>query len=269
MGDCAPVIVTLTTDFGLQDSYAGQLRGAVLKGCPRATVIDLTHGIPPWDVVTAAVTIRTSFSYFPAGSIHLVVVDPGVGTPRPILVASGSDHFFVAPDNGILSLLVVDLKVDTVHWVEPTDHLPSTISPTFHGRGLMAPVAAALAAGRPLTNFGPAVDPAALTLISLPNVAVTDNCLRGQVQRLDHFGNVVTSLHAGGGPFSPERFDFVEIGGRRIAQLRRSYAEVAPCEMLALIGGDDYLEIAVNQGSAAEQLGCRPGDPVIVHLTRT
>lgn len=218
MGDCAPVIVTLTTYFGLQDSYAGQLRGAVLKGCPRATVIDLTHGIPP-------------------------------GTRLP-------------SQSPFAPVSVTSLPVASTWWWSTRALAPL-------GRDLMAPVAAALAAGRPLTDFGPAVDPAALTLISLPNVAVTDNCLRGQVQRLDHFGNVVTSLHAGGGPFSPERFDSVEIGGRRIAQLRRSYAEVAPCEMLALIGSDDYLEIAVNQGSAAEQLGCRPGDPVIVHLTRT
>ena len=268
MEERAPAIVTLTTDFGLQDPYAGQLRGAVLRGCPWATVVDLTHGVPPWDVVTAAVTIRTSFRFFPAGSVHVVVVDPGVGSCRPILAASGSGHFFVAPDNGILSLLVADGKLDTVHRVAHPDRTPTTASPTFHGRDLMAPVAAALAAGRPLADIGPAIDPARLTMVIAPTVAVDANCLRGEVQRIDHFGNVRTTIRTGPGPLTPERFTCVEIGGYRITRLCRTYAEVPPGEMLVLIDSGNFLEIAANQANAAEQLGCRPGDPVTVHLTR-
>ena len=268
MEERAPAIVTLTTDFGLQDPYAGQLRGAVLRGCPWATVVDLTHGVPPWDVVTAAVTIRTSFRFFPAGSVHVVVVDPGVGSRRPILAASGSGHLFVAPDNGILSLLLIDRKLEAVHRVAHADRAPTSASPTFHGRDLMAPVAAALAAGRPLADFGPAIDPARLTMVIVPTVSVDAHCLRGEVQRIDHFGNVRTSIRVGRGPFTPERFACVETGGHRITRLCRTYAEVPPGEMLVLIDSGNFLEIAANQANAAERLGCQPGDPVTVHLTR-
>ena len=267
MEERAPAIVTLTTDFGLQDPYAGQLRGAVLRGCPWATVVDLTHGVPPWDVVTAAVTIRTSFRFFPAGSVHVVVVDPGVGSRRPILAASGSGHLFVAPDNGILSLLVVDGKLDTVHRVAHPDFTPTTARPTFHGRDRMAPVAAALAAGRPLADFGPAIDPARLTMGIVPTVAVDAHCLRGEVQRIDHFGNVRTSIRVGRGP--PPRFAWAEINGHRVERLHRTYTEAPAGALLALVDSNGYLEIAANQASAAERLGCRPGDPVTVHLHRS
>ena len=266
MEERAPAIVTLTTDFGLQDPYAGQLRGAVLRGCPWATVVDLTHGVPPWDVVTAAVTIRTSFRFFPAGSVHVVVVDPGVGSRRPILAASGSGHLFVAPDNGILSLLVVDSKLDAVHRVAHPDFTPTTASPTLHGRDRMAPVAAALAAGRPLADLGPEVDPAELTMVIVPASVHGDNCLLGQVQRIDHFGNVRTTIRTG--LFDPPRFAWAEIEGHRVERLHRTYAEAPAGALLALVDSSGYLEIAANQANAAEQLGCRPGDPVTVHLTR-
>ena len=146
-------IFTLTTDFGLLDPYAGQLKGALLKGFPSATIIDLTHAIPAWDVVTAAVTIRTSYAFFPAGTIHLIVVDPGVGSQRSILVAAGDNHYFIAPDNGILSLLVLDHKIETIHRVEHPDFFGAAVSPTFHGRDIIAPVAAALAQGTGLAHL--------------------------------------------------------------------------------------------------------------------
>ncbi len=268
MRERTPAIVTLTTDFGLQDPYAGQLRGAVLKGCPSATVVDLTHGVPPWDVVTAAVTIRTSFAFFPAGSVHLVVVDPGVGGHRPILAARGSGHLFVAPDNGILSLLINDRKLDIVHRVAHPDFTPITASPTFHGRDLMAPVAAALAAGRPLTDLGPAIDPAELTMVIVPAGVPGDNRLLGQVQRIDRFGNVRTTIRTGPGLFDPNRFAWAEIGGHRVERFHRTYTEAPAGALLALIDSGGYLEIAANQANAAEQLGCVPGGAVTVHLHR-
>ena len=269
MEERVPAIVTLTTDFGMQDPYAGQLRGAVLKGCPAATVVDLTHGVPPWDVVTAAVTIRTSFAFFPAGSVHLVVVDPGVGGRRPILAARGSGHLFVAPDNGILSLLLIDRKLEAVHRVAHADRAPTSASPTFHGRDLMAPVAAALAAGRPLEDLGPEVDPAELTMVIVPASVPGDNRLLGQVQRIDHFGNVRTTIRTGPGLFDPHRFARAEIGGHRVERLHRTYTEAPAGALLALVDSNGYLEIAANQASAAERLGCRPGDPVTVHLHRS
>jgi len=263
-----PVIITLTTDFGLEDPYVGQLKGALLKGCPSATLIDITHAIPAWDVVTAAVTIRTSYSYFPLGSIHLIVVDPGVGSQRAILVAAGEGHFFVAPDNGILSLLVADHKIETAHRVEDPSFFPASVSPTFHGRDIMAPVVAALAGGRALRDFGTSVPLQALVPTTVPSAVPEPGCLHGQVQGIDHFGNIRTTLRVGNGHLDPAVFDFLEIGGRRITQLAGTYHQAPAGVLIALIDSSGYLEIAANQASAAAILGCSSGERVTVHLGR-
>jgi len=263
-----PTIITLTTDFGLQDPYVGQLKGAVLKGCPTATIVDLTHAIPAWDVVTAAITIRTSYRFFPSGTIHVIVVDPGVGSERAILAAAGDGHFFVAPDNGCLSLLVADRRIDSVHRVEQPAFLAPTISPTFHGRDIIAPVAAALARTGDLGQFGPAVAPETIRMVIVPSAVHAADSLQGQVQRIDHFGNLHTTIRTGSGWWNPALFDFVEIGSQRISQLVRSYHEAEPGTLLVLIDSTGYLEIAANQASAAALVGCRPGDPVTVHFVR-
>ena len=260
-------IITLTTDFGLQDTYAGQLKGALLKGCPSATLVDLSHAIPPWDVVTAAITIRTSFAFFPVGTIHLIVVDPGVGSGRSILAASGSGHVFVAPDNGILSLLVADQKLERAYRVEHPDFLPPGASHTFHGRDIMALVVAGLAQGRPLADVGPAVVIRELVTAIVPATVPGTNCLYGQIQRIDHFGNIRTTIRGGRGGFDPARFAGLDIGGQRIDTLARTYGEARPGQLLTLFDSNGYLEVAANQASAAELLDCAPGDPVTVHLT--
>ena len=221
-----PAIITLTTDFGLQDPYVGQLKGALLKGCPSATIIDITHAIPAWDVVAAAVTIRTSYAFFPQGSIHLIVVDPGVGSQRSILVAVGDGHLFIAPDNGILSLLVVDHKIETIYKVEHPAFFPASVSPTFHGRDIMAPVAAALARGAALHDFGAAVPLQAIHLALVPSVVPEAGCLHGQVDRIDHFGNIQTTIRTGRGGFDPAAFSFLEIGGRRLERFEIGRAHV-------------------------------------------
>lgn len=261
-------VFTLTTDFGLLDPYAGQLKGALLKGCPSATIVDLTHAIPAWDVVTAAVTIRTSYAFFPAGAIHLIVVDPGVGGQRSILVAGGDGHFFIAPDNGVLSLLALDHKLTAVHRVERADFFAGSVSPTFHGRDVMAPVAAALAGGAGLDYFGPAAALADLRMAIAPSVVATGGRLHGQVQRIDHFGNVRTSIRAGGGRFDPTSFGFLEIGDQRVAPLVRTYNEAPTGSLFVLVDSSGYLEIAANQASAAAMIGCAAGDPITVHLVQ-
>jgi len=263
-----PAVFTLTTDFGLQDPYVGQLKGALLKGCARATIIDLTHAIPAWDVVTAAVTIRTSYGFFPAATIHLVVVDPGVGSERAILAAAGDGHFFVAPDNGILSLLVADQKIESIHRVDQPAFFAATVSPTFHGRDIMAPVAAALARTGSLEQFGSAMVPEEIRMAIVPVAIPAAGCLQGQVQRIDHFGNIRTTIRAGSGRFDPLSFGFVEIGNQRISQLVRTYHEAETGALLVLIDSSGYLEIAANQASAAILTGCVVGDPVTVHLVR-
>ncbi|MCL2790592.1 MAG: SAM-dependent chlorinase/fluorinase [Desulfobulbus sp.] len=262
-------IITLTTDFGLQDPYVGQLKGAVLTGCPTAAIVDLTHAIPAWDVAAAAVAIRTSYCFFPPGTIHVIVVDPGVGSGRAILVAAGYGHFFVAPDNGCLSLLVADRKIESVHRVERPSFFTPTISPTFHGRDIMAPVAAALARTGDPGQFGPAVAPASIRMVNLPQSAHVAGCLQGQVLRIDHFGNLHTTIRVGPAQLEPARFDYAEIGGQRISRLAWAYHEAPPGALLVLVSSAGYLEIAANQASAATLTGCRPGEPVTVHLGRT
>ena len=258
-------IITLTTDFGLQDPYVGQLKGSLLRGCPAATLVDLTHAIPPWDVVTAAITIRTSFLFFPMGTIHLIVVDPGVGASRAILAAQGADHFFVAPDNGVLSLLIADGMLDRAHRIEHPDFARPRASHTFQGRDIMAPAVAALAQGRDLADFGPeAAIPDLITVIVPATVAGVD-CLHGQVQRIDHFGNVRTSIRGG---FDPAAFAGLDIAGQRVDFLGRTYAETESGRLLARIDSSGYLEVAANQDSAARLLQCSPGDPVTVHFTQ-
>jgi S-adenosylmethionine hydrolase len=264
--DNPSAIITLTTDFGLRDPYVGQLKGALLKGCPACILIDLTHAVPPWDVMTAAFTIRTSYACFPAGAIHLIVVDPGVGTLRPILVAAGDGHFFVAPDNGILSLLAVDRKIETIHRVERPDFFPATVSPTFHGRDVMAPVAAALARGGNPAEFGPSVALQNIRMVQVPPVVAEAGCLRGQVQRIDHFGNVRTTIRAGRFGFDGASFVCLDIKGRRISRLTATYDEVDAGSLLVLVDSDGYFEIAANRANAAEIIDCAPGDGVIVHL---
>lgn len=260
-------VISLTTDFGLHDPYVGQLKGALLKGCPLAAIVDLTHAIPPWDVVTAAITIRTSFSFFPVGTIHLIVVDPGVGGSRSIVAAHGGGHLFVVPDNGILSLLIADQKLERAHRVEQPEFLHPGARPTFHGRDIMASVVAALAQGRPLEDLGPAAVIRDLVTAIVPACVPGSDCLHGQIQRIDHFGNIRTTIRGGRGGFDPARFAGLDIGGQRIDTLARTYGEARPGQLLTLFDSNGYLEVAANQASAAELLDCAPGDPVTVHLT--
>ncbi|MDY0391462.1 SAM hydrolase/SAM-dependent halogenase family protein [Desulfobulbus oligotrophicus] len=262
----ALVLITLTTDFGLQDPYVGQLKGALFKGYSAITVVDLTHAIPAWDVAAAARVIRSSYHYFPDGTIHLIVVDPGVGGQRALLVAAGDGHFFVAPDNGVLSMLVADNRIDTIHRVERPDFFRSSVSATFHGRDIMAPVAAVLAASTNLEQFGPAVEPGSIRTILVPESVRKDGCVSGQVQRIDHFGNIQTSIQAGDVVFEPSAFDFLQIGDHRISQFVRTYQDAAPGSLLVLINSSGHVEIAANQASAAERIGCIQGDPVTLHL---
>jgi hypothetical protein len=262
----APPLITLTTDFGLADPYVGQLKGVLLKGCPSATLIDISHTVPVWDVLSAALTIQTSYTFFPEGTVHLIVVDPGVGSERAIIAACGDGHFFVCPDNGILTFLVRDRKITGVSRIDqPPSALPK-ISPTFHGRDVMAPVAAALAGGAAITSLGVAMDPGKIAQISLPLPVLGAGHIQGQVLRIDHFGNVRTSIRTGDGLFDPGTFRFLEINGHRISTLVVTYSDVASGAMAVLVDSSGFLEIAANQASAASLIGCVPGTACNVAL---
>ncbi|MGE4560007.1 MAG: S-adenosyl-l-methionine hydroxide adenosyltransferase family protein [Desulfobulbus sp.] len=265
MEQASPVI-TLTTDFGLSDPYVGQLKGALLKGCPSATLVDITHAVPTWDVLAAALALHTSYRYFPTGTVHLVVVDPGVGSSRSILAARGEGYCFVCPDNGILSFLLAKKCVLAVHRVEAGGAPGKSISPTFHGRDIMAPVAAALARGEGLETFGPALGLSSLERIGLPRPASVDGGLRGQVLSVDHFGNVRTNLRLDEESLNPSNFSALEIQGHRISTMAAAYSEVPVGGLLVLRDSSGFLEIAANQANAAVLIGCVPGDPLTLEF---
>jgi len=257
------MIVTLTTDFGASDGYAGAMKGVILSIAPRATLADITHDVPPGDVRHAAFVLAQAAEYFPPDTVHVAVVDPGVGGPRRALAVARRRQFFVGPDNGVFSFF---LDADAVcrELTNPDLWLPRA-SATFHGRDLFAPAAAHLATGLPLAECGPAVtDP-----VRLPEWAVTveGHALHAAVVHIDHFGNCVTSLPAarlaelGPGPYriAPE--------GAPPVGLRRIYGDAAPGEALALVGSMGLVEIAVRDGSAAATLAIRRGTPVRVTLS--
>ncbi|GAB4344391.1 MAG: SAM-dependent chlorinase/fluorinase [Desulfobulbaceae bacterium] len=258
-------LITLTTDFGLQDPYVGQMKGAILRHNIRARIVDLTHAIEPHNVLAGAVIIRSSYHSFPKGTVHLVVVDPGVGSQRKIIALRVDDHYFIAPDNGALTLLIRDREVQAAHRVDNRALFPNEISATFHGRDIMAPVAAALARNGKLQEVGPAIDPATCVQLDLPATQLDEHGITGRVIHIDRFGNVRTTITSSTlATYQPSSFAGIFIGKHSVRAISATYSDVAPGELLALIDSAGHLEIAVNRGNAAQRLGCRIGDPVTV-----
>ncbi|RWX51653.1 S-adenosyl-l-methionine hydroxide adenosyltransferase, partial [Candidatus Electrothrix marina] len=174
-------IISLITDFGLIDPYVGQMKGAILRRNPGAQLVDLSHAIPRQDIIGAAIVLHSSYAFFPAGTVHLVVVDPGVGSQRRILAAAGDEQIFVAPDNGILSLLLRDGIISRVYCVEQKEFFADTVSSTFHGRDIMGPVAAVLAGGLDVDAVGSEVSPDSCVCLNLPVACVSGGKVTGQV----------------------------------------------------------------------------------------
>jgi hypothetical protein len=265
-----PNLITLTTDFGLQDAYVGQVKGAILCRNPEAVIVDLTHAIDPHDIMAAAVTIRSSYHYFPGRSVHMLVVDPGVGTRRNILAMMAERHIFVAPDNGILTFLMREMKIQALHRVTNMALLPDRISATFHGRDIMAPVAAALAAGMHIAEAGPPVNVRDCVQLDIPATQRDDHGITGRVIHIDRFGNIQTTVTARDlSLYDPADFSGVFIRSRKIGAISSTYSDRGEGELVALIDSSGHLEIAVNRGSAAAELQCRIGDPVTVVMNGT
>ena len=259
-------VITLTTDFGLKDGYVASLKGVILNINPKAIIVDITHFIDPQNILQAAFILHTVCPYFPDGTIHLVVVDPGVGSERRILTAEGDGHYFIAPDNGILSLLLRDRLINRVYLVEQKSLFARTVSSTFHGRDIMGPVAASLAGGLALAELGPEVLPASCVCLDLPVARFSETSIHGEILQVDHFGNIRTSIRRTDMPHigNPHQCR-VQIKGYEIAALSSTYAETLPGELLALFDSAGYLEVAANKGSAAELTQCCIGDPVQVN----
>lgn len=257
------MIVTLLTDFGEEDEYAGVMRGVILRINPKAQIVDLCHQIPPGDIRRAGRLLGWSWRFFPPGTVHVAVVDPGVGSSRRILCCKHEGHLFLAPDNGILSHILFGAR--RVRAYEATDRrywLPG-VSRTFHGRDIFAPLAGHLSKGLDPRRIGPAVKSIRRLEEPLPRRVGARRWV-GQVVALDRFGNAVTDLRwrdlQRWGPSGVE----VRFRGRRIRGLQEAYSAAGKGKTLAIVGSRGLLEIAVNGGSAARVLGIRPGHRVEV-----
>jgi S-adenosyl-L-methionine hydrolase (adenosine-forming) len=261
-------LVTLTTDFGLNDHFVGTVKGVILGIVPEAEIVDICHSVQPFDMLDGALTIASAYSYFPAGSVHMVVVDPGVGSSRRAIVVNTERHQFVAPDNGVLSLIYDREERLRVQHVTAEHYFLSPVSRTFHARDIFAPVTAYLAKGVPAAKFGEEVSDFVRFHMPRPK-PVNEHTLRGVVLKVDHFGNLITNLSPQDAPAlfqeQPPPFRIV-VGKRTISEIRSSYAEGAPGEVFAVVGSMGYLEIAANRGSAFQLVGGGKGTDVDVAI---
>ena len=255
-------IVTLLTDFGWADGYVGVMKGVILSIAPHTTLVDISHDVAPQDVRDAAYVLYTAVPYFPPDTVHLVVVDPGVGSARRAIAVRTAQGTFVAPDNGVLSyVLAANPPQVAVSLTNPQYHL-SQVSRTFHGRDIFAPAAAHLSRGVPITALGEPIRD--LVTFPMPKAqARADGTLIGQVIHVDRFGNAITNLRRGDIPWLYEA-TVVEIGEQVITGLKETYAQARTGEPLALIGSSGHLEIAIAGGNAAQRLNVYIGDEVRV-----
>ena len=257
-------IITLTTDFGTRDHFVGVMKGVILGIAPRATIVDITHEIAPFAVSEGAFTIAEAWRWFPPKTIHVGVVDPGVGSVRlPILVEAGG-HYFVGPDNGLFSPIFRREKA-RVRQLTAVKYFSKEVSQTFHGRDVFAPAAAHLAAGVRPASLGPLLADYLKSGLDQP-VRISTRTWNGAVQKVDRFGNLITNFHVADFPELQRRPTSMLAGIHAVEYLVRSYAEAAPGEPVAIIGSSGYLEIVVNQDSAARCLGCGLGTPVELNI---
>jgi S-adenosylmethionine hydrolase len=262
----AKPLITLTTDFGERDYFVGAMKGVILSINPDAQIIDLSHQIKPHDVLEGAFLISQAYRFYPAQTVHCVVVDPGVGTSRRPLIVSANNYYFVAPDNGVLSLIYDQAEnIEAIHAIT-THYFRGEISQTFHGRDIFAPLAAWLTRGIPLSNFGDQISD--LVRFRLPQVRVDgDRQLKGAVIKIDRFGNCITNITPSHLPgfFATQRPPFkFRVGSTVIQKIGDAYADVESTSPFIIVGSSDFLEIAVNRASAADALKIARGAEVEV-----
>ncbi len=258
-------VVTLTTDFGLNDSYVGTMKGVILRIYPEVRLVDITHQITAQDILEASLVLESAYRYFPTGTVHVVVVDPEVGgSRRPILVA-GNEHYFVGPDNGTFTRVFdSDPQARVIELREPRFLLPG-ISDTFHARDIFAPVAAYLARGLDPAEFGPVVE--SPHRLGIPVPRVWEDQIRGEVIHIDSFGNLITNITRE--IFEEavrERKCRILINGKVVDRICRSYHEQEKGRTLGLFGSSELLEIAVTEGRAERRIGAGKGDTVVIEI---
>ena len=263
------MVITLTTDFGTADPFVGLMKGVILSLAPQVTIVDLSHDVPPQDIAAGALVLDTVLGYFPRGTIHVGVVDPGVGSGRTPIALQTDEALFVGPDNGLFSAVLAHQQPCQAVALTNRRYHRHPVSATFHGRDIFAPVAAHLANGVALCDLGALIEP---TIIPLPEPWSVGDALELHVLRIDRFGNLITDLTAprfadwlNG---APEANVALQVGNRWIKGLVRTFTDVESGAVLAYFGSTDHLEIAVRDGHAAETLEAtretlihlRPGD---------
>jgi S-adenosyl-L-methionine hydrolase (adenosine-forming) len=258
-------LVTLLSDFGWNDVYVGVMKGVIARINPDLTVIDLTHDVPPQNIMAAQFNLLSAYPYFPSGTVHTAVVDPGVGGSRRAIAVELSDGFLVGPDNGIFTnLLAQHPVVQIVELTNPQYWRVPTLSHTFHGRDLFAPAAAHLASGVAMTELGPAIEAATLVRLPISVCTPTEDGFVGSIQHIDRFGNVITNIP--GDCLQGSKWSVVI--GKRTVPGCRTYSDVSPGEPLALIGSHGWVELAISGGDAHFQLRLNWDDPVQVMLQK-
>lgn len=254
-----PSLVTLTTDFGARDPYVASVKGVLFRACLGIQVIDLSHDITAHDVLEGALFLAGAAPYFPRGTIHVAVIDPGVGTGRLPIVAAAGGYHFVCPDNGLLTLFLREHPLEEARIISNPDFMLEKVSATLHGRDVFAPAAARLAQGVPLQEAGERLE--RLVTLDVPQPRREGaKCIRGQVIHIDRFGNAITNIpRTFVGKANPRE---VQARGHVLHGVKRTYADVGLDDPLALYGSADYLEIAINGGNASVAWGLQRGEEV-------
>jgi len=256
-------IITLTSDFGTEDWFVGTMKGVIATIHPEATIVDITHAIASGDIRTGAFALAASYKYFPEGTVHVAIVDPGVGSKRRAIAIQTERYFFVGPDNGVLSYAVRGEKIRMVRVLENAAYFLKSVSQTFHGRDMFAPVATHLARGAAISKLGPSATN--FVRLDWPEPKMSDNTIEGEVIYADKFGNAITNIPAACLAKPRNRFEVFK-GRRRLCSVEDFYQSVPTGKAVAVPGSSGYLEIAVNGGNASATLGLERSNPVEVRL---
>ena len=255
-------LITLLSDFGLKDPYVGVMKGAIANINPQLNVIDITHDLPPQNLIAAQFALHNAYPYFPDGTVHVAVVDPGVGSQRRAIALQLAGGYLVGPDNGIFNRIAAQSPIiAAVALTNPRYWRSPDLSTTFHGRDIFAPVGAHLASGIPLDNLGDRIDPETLVSLPIPSYTKTEKHLEGTIQYIDRFGNLITTIP--GSAVTGKQWS-VWLHGREIAG-GSTYHDTNLGEAIALVASHGWVEIAVNCGNAAQELNLTWGD--LVQLT--
>jgi len=260
-----PPIITLLTDFGTADHYVGAMKGVLLGFCPGAQLVDISHDVAPYAVTEGAFTLSQAWRCFPAGTVHMVVVDPGVGSARRPIAVEAAGHRFVAPDNGVLTMLYDAVPAHEVREITAFRLFRQPVSRTFHGRDVFSPVAAHLAGGTAFAEVGGTITDYVRLGFAKP-ARIGDKTWSGTILKVDRFGNLVTNLASASWQHLNEQKFELRIGWHVVTRAAQTYAEMRAGELFVIAGSSGLLEISANQASAAQLIESRAGDAIELHL---